>query len=180
VTRIAQLDLFTASTVKLVMTPKSDNNAEITIAEVTGGSCSGNEITILPDTEVEVLFKIFTDGEMMLPIEFSQVDSSEPEFTTSTLFKCEVKASMQLPKSGITSVWPDEIPEEYIPILEHIKKHGAATEKWITEFLGGGRTGARKGRKFAASLIEWQKANLLPFALSISDTSEGKEYRISE
>jgi hypothetical protein len=70
------------------------------------------------------------------------------------------------------------IPTEFHAALANLRNHGMLTEQFLSNSLGGGPTGARKARKFAASVDEWDK--VLPFKISLEQSPEGKVYRCGQ
>jgi hypothetical protein len=80
--------------------------------------------------------------------------------------------------TGTTSNYLDRIPSEYHAALNHLDRHGSLNEQFLVNTLGGGAVGARKARKFASKIEEWD--SYLPFKVIIEQSTEGKVYRKRE
>jgi hypothetical protein len=157
------------------------SDASITLADVSVGTKKGNQIEIPLDQDVEIFFSLKAKASTKIPLTISQPMATKifNEVTTREYF--EVQTNKHFADQDISPdvqaevSWSEDIPKTFHAVLAHLNQHGAITEPALIKMLGGGSSGSRKARKFAAGIQKWLPR--LPFDLEVEQTSEGKNYK---
>lgn len=170
-TLVAQVP--TAMAVKI--TVPTAEHCQIRLGDVSHGRFSGTYILLEPNQETEICFRLVGTEGHDYPVGFQLADPFIGMVNTMTdLSFAGEQAPMAAPPLA-TLPWQTQIPELFHPVLDHLRHHGAVTEKTVVDKLGGASQGMRQARKFAVGLSDWLP--FLPFQIEIHSTPEGKEYR---
>ena len=153
----------------------ADDGAEVLIGDVKGARVAGDLLALPIGKSCDLYFKLTGPvSKGRIRFESTRPGNVLENARCEDFFDVEHRAAtVQTPIGTSISA---EIPAEYHAALEHLRKHGALSEKFLTNSLGGDTLAARKARKFAASIDTW--AQYLPFNVRSEQTPEGKEYRI--
>lgn len=175
----------------------SDAGVQVEIGDIVKAEQQGDVLTLPLDQTAEIYFKlnhgpqskaricfkpthqgtVLNHGDCSEYFEVENVDVEGVDTGEKQGRKRKIskqKASRARDKDG-AGLYPDIIPDEFHTALAHLEKHGALTEKFLVNTLGGDGAAARKGRRFANRIWEW--VSVLPFDVYIEQTAQGKEYR---
>lgn len=167
------------------------DNASVTVADVAGGTFVGDLITLNPGTSCEIVFTLRGNtSRSRLRFESARPDNAIENGEVPEFFDVDVKTSGgaseaegvsaapgATAQTAATTSWEGMVTAEYHGAIRHLHTHGAMSVRFLENSLGGGPAGARKARRFALKLDEWRP--YLPFRITIHDTPQGKEYRVS-
>ncbi|MEX2443115.1 MAG: BREX-6 system phosphatase PglZ [Alkalispirochaeta sp.] len=160
----------------------------VTVADVVNGEAVGDLVTLTSGMPCEIYFRL-RGGNPRSRLRFKSArpnnvieNDESPEYfdvdiSGSNTGSNEPQAPAPNGAAGQDSSWQHVVDEAYHVAIRHLESHGAMSIRFLENSLGGGSVGARKARRFAIRLDEWQP--FLPFRVTVHDTAEGKEYRKS-
>ncbi len=158
------------------------DGASVTVAGVAGGKSVGDLVTLTPESPCEIVFTLHGSvARARLRFHSARpenaIENAEaPEYFDVDMTKGGAVTDGDAPEAASAS-WEAVIDPDYHVAIRHLQSHGALSIAFLENSLGGGPVGARKARKFALKVDEWQP--YLPFRIAVHDTPQGKEYRIS-
>lgn len=162
----------------------SDADIVVEILDPGGVERRGDVLTLPLEKETSIYFKLRGGRRSKVRIYFKAAqprvalaNAESPDYFEVANFSAEPEIPPKKTGEKKTDkfVCPDTIPEEFHTALKHLEKHGALTEQFLVNSLGGDKIAARKARRFADRIHEWVAE--LPFGVEIDQTGEGKEYR---
>lgn len=158
------------------------DGASVTVADVTGGKTRGDLVTLTPGTPCEIYFRLRGNNpRSRLRFESARPDNTIENIESPEYFDVEIAAASPVATGDAdaraSESWQSVVDEPYHVAIRHLETHGALSVRFLENTLGGGAAGARKARRFAMKLDEWQP--FLPFRVTVHDTAQGKEYRTS-
>lgn len=164
----------------------ADAGVEVKLGEVVNGTVAGELIKLPLDKSCEIFFALSGSGGKA-QVGFESIQST----LTLQDAKCDIffDINANVKKESVTLTtkkakeesaisFHADIPSEFHAALVHLAKHKALSERFLVNTLGGEAIGSRKARRFATSISDWIKNQLLPFDVYIETTGEGKEYRV--
>jgi len=172
-------ELFAPETVELRLLTEA--GSRITIGDAGGMRFTGDTLEIIIGRETLVSFRIESstgEKERVTVCQASSLLKIQPVITADYFETESLTTFMAHDEEKPSGNWifpTGLIPGEYEASIRHLIHHGALSEAFIRNSLGGTQESSRKARRFAQKISEWQQ--YLPFTVTVRQTADGTEYR---